>query len=188
LSRSRDNESRKSNDRASSENRGRDRSSDRTSTSSNSLAGSNSGNRAEDRKRGDRGGDGNKGHHEHGRGFDRSRDGNFNEWHKHECERGRHYYHTRVYDASNYDNYSYGLSAYDQGYEDGLRTGANDAFRGQSYEPERSHFYKHGAGGFLSIFGSRASYASAYRDGFLRGYEEGFQNYSSYFLGGKFVR
>jgi hypothetical protein len=93
-----------------------------------------------------------------------------------------------VYEATNYDNYSYGLSAYEQGYEDGLQTGANDAWRGQSYDPERSHFYRHGAGGFLSIFGSRASYASAYRDGFLRGYEEGYQNYSSYFIGGRFHR
>jgi len=69
-----------------------------------------------------------------------------------------------------------------------LRTGASDAWQGQSYDPERSHFYKHGAGGFLSVFGSRASYASAYRDGFLRGYEEGYQNYSSYFVGGRFRR
>ncbi|HYX31431.1 MAG TPA: hypothetical protein VE863_23060 [Pyrinomonadaceae bacterium] len=67
-----------------------------------------------------------------------------------------------------------------------MRTGASDAFRGESYNPNRSHYYRNGAGGFLSIFGSPASYALAYRDGFLRGYEEGYLNYSSYFVGGRF--
>jgi len=165
------------------ENRLRDRSAEGSSLSTTTAR---SGSR--DKNRDDRNGDGRRGHHDHGRGFDRGRDGSFADWHRHECERGRHHYPTRVYEAANYNNYSYGLSAYEQGYEDGLRTGASDAWQGQSYEPERSHFYKHGAGGFLSVFGSRASYASAYRDGFLRGYEEGYQNYSSYFVGGKFRR
>jgi len=181
--RDRDNGSgRDANDTVRSENRIRDRSGEGSSLSSSTTR-----NNA-DRNRGDRKGDERKGHHEPGRGFNRGRDGNFADWHRHECERGRHHYPTRVYEAANYDNYSYGLSAYEQGYEDGLRTGASDAWRGESYEPERSHFYKHGAGGFLSVFGNRASYASAYRDGFLRGYEEGYQNYSSYFIGGRFRR
>ena len=90
--------------------------------------------------------------------------------------------------SSNYGSYRYSSNAYEQGYQDGLYTGANDASRGQSYDPERSHFYLHGASGFLSIFGSPASYSIAYRDGFLRGYEEGYQNYQNYFLGGRFHR
>ena len=69
-----------------------------------------------------------------------------------------------------------------------MLTGAKDAWRGQGYDPERSHFYKNGAGGFLSIFGGPAWYKAAYRDGFLRGYEEGFQNYTSYFVEGNFRR
>jgi hypothetical protein len=93
-----------------------------------------------------------------------------------------------VYVSSNYGNYGYGSNAYDQGYQDGLYTGANDARRGQTYDPERSHFYKHGAGGFLSIFGSPASYSMAYRDGFVRGYEEGYLHYETYFSGGRFHR
>jgi hypothetical protein len=67
-------------------------------------------------------------------------------------------------------------------------TGANDAQRGQTFDPERSHFYKNGRGGFLSIFGSPASYKLAYRDGFLRGYEDGFQHWENYFTGGQFHR
>jgi len=42
--------------------------------------------------------------------------------------------------------------------------------------------------GFLSVFGFRGSYQSAYRDGFLRGYQEGFQNWQRYFVGGSFRR
>jgi hypothetical protein len=67
-----------------------------------------------------------------------------------------------------------------------LNTGANDARRGQSYDPERSHFYRQAGSGFLSIFGGRASYSQAYRDGFLRGYQEGYQNWQRYFSGGYF--
>src|SRR5207248_10267666 len=93
---------------------------------------------------------------------------------------------TRVYQSSNYGNYRYSSNAYDRGYQDGLYTGANDARREQSYDPERSHFYRHGGSGFLSSFGNRGTYQDAYRDGFLRGYEEGYQHYEIYFSGGRF--
>ncbi len=129
------------------------------------------------------------------RARDRDRDGDRNRHHRHrhgdrdrDRDRNWRYRETRVYQASNYGNYRYGSNASDQGYHDGLYTGANDARRGQRYDPERSHFYQHGAGGFLSIFGSPASYSQAYRDGFLRGYNEGFQNYQNYFVGGRFHR
>jgi len=95
---------------------------------------------------------------------------------------------TRLYLPSNYGSYRYSYNAYDQGYRDGLYTGAHDGYRGQSYDPDRSHFYRQGAGGFLSIFGGRDSYQLAYRDGFLRGYEDGFQHYENYFTGGSFNR
>jgi len=58
-------------------------------------------------------------------------------------------------------------SAYDQGYRDGLKAGEKDARRHQSYNPERSHYF-HGAG-----FGN---YAVEYRDGFERGYENGYRS------------
>jgi hypothetical protein len=90
--------------------------------------------------------------------------------------------------SSNYGNYAHSLNGYDQGYRDGVYTGANDARRGQNYDPERSHFFKNGSGGFLAIFGGPTSYKLSYRDGFLRGYEEGYRNYQNYFLNGKFHR
>jgi len=95
---------------------------------------------------------------------------------------------SRPYLYANYGNYQYSSNAYDNGYNDGVVTGASDAHRGQTYDPERSHFFKHAGGGFLSIFGHRESYSAAYRDGFLRGYEEGFQNWEKYFSSGQFRR
>jgi hypothetical protein len=80
------------------------------------------------------------------------------------------------------------LNAYDRGYEDGLYTGANDARRGQSYDPERSRFYKSGTGGYHSSLGQKDVYQQAYRDGFLRGYDEGFRNWQKYFPAGTFRR
>lgn len=65
--------------------------------------------------------------------------------------------------------------AYDQGYRDGLYTGANDARRGQSYNPQRSHFFKRSG-----------AYQQAYQAGFMRGYDEGYQNYQKYFTNWQF--
>ena len=67
-----------------------------------------------------------------------------------------------------YNNYVFGSSesAYDQGYRDGLNTGENDARRHQSYDPERSHYFKDAGFG---------NYAGEYRNGFISGYENGFR-------------
>jgi hypothetical protein len=67
-----------------------------------------------------------------------------------------------------------------------LFTGANDARRGQSYDPYRSHFYKGGNFGYDPVFGQRDLYQQAYRDGFLAGYAEGYRNWQRYFAGGSF--
>jgi hypothetical protein len=68
-----------------------------------------------------------------------------------------------------YNNYVFGSSesAYDQGYRDGLKTGGNDERRNQSYNPERSHYFRDAGFG---------NFAGDYRDGFLRGYESGFRS------------
>lgn len=97
-------------------------------------------------------------------------------------------FNTTVYEERNYGGYSQSLSAYDRGYEDGLFTGASDARRGQSYDPERSHFFRSGTGGYNSSAGRRDVYQQAYRDGFLRGYDEGYRNWQRYFVGGTFRR
>ena len=72
--------------------------------------------------------------------------------------------------------------ALNQGYQDGLNTGSNDAQRGQSYSPQRSHFYRNGHGNYGGYgnngrYGDRYENQQAYRSGFLRGYDEGFRRY-----------
>jgi hypothetical protein len=69
--------------------------------------------------------------------------------------------------------------AANQGYQDGLYTGSNDAQRRQNYNPQRSHFYRngHGDNGGYGRYGNSYQFQQAYRDGFLRGYNDGFQRY-----------
>ena len=69
--------------------------------------------------------------------------------------------------------------AANQGYQDGLYTGSNDAQRRQNYSPQRSHFYRngHGDNGGYGRYGNSYQFQQAYRDGFLRGYNDGYQRY-----------
>jgi len=68
-----------------------------------------------------------------------------------------------------YSEYVFGDSeaANSQGYHDGLKTGSNDARRGQSFDPERSHYFKDAGFG---------NFAQDYRAGFSRGYSDGFHS------------
>src|SRR5258708_1681515 len=68
--------------------------------------------------------------------------------------------------------------AINQGYQDGLYTGSGDAQRGQNYDPQRSHFYRNGHGNSGGYYGNGDQYQQAYRNGFLRGYDEGFRRYA----------
>ena len=56
-------------------------------------------------------------------------------------------------------------AADNQGYQDGFKTGSEDGRKHKSFDPERSHYF-HDAG-----FGN---YAGAFREGFSRGYRDGF--------------
>jgi hypothetical protein len=61
--------------------------------------------------------------------------------------------------------FSSSQSADNQGYKDGLKTGADDARHGKSNDPERSHYFQNAGFG---------NFGETYRQGFLRGYSEGF--------------
>src|SRR5216117_2978313 len=81
-------------------------------------------------------------------------------------------------------NNAYQIAA-QQGYQDGLNTGSNDAQRRQNYNPQRSHFYRNGHGDYGNYgnngrYGNRNESQQAYREGFLRGYDEGFRRYGGY--------
>jgi hypothetical protein len=52
-----------------------------------------------------------------------------------------------------------------QGYQYGVNTGASDAQRRQGYSPQRSHYY-------------RDAPSQAFREGFVRGYDQGYRQYS----------
>jgi hypothetical protein len=64
-----------------------------------------------------------------------------------------------------YDNYGNNNQEIQQGYQYGLNTGAGDGQRGQSYSPQRSRYYRNAS-------------SQAFRDGFVRGYDEGYRQYA----------
>ena len=72
-----------------------------------------------------------------------------------------------AYPYGYYGKYVFGDSqaADSQGYEDGLKTGTDDARHGRSFDPERSHYFKDAGFG---------NFAQDYREGFDRGYSDGF--------------
>ena len=65
-----------------------------------------------------------------------------------------------------------------QGYSYGMNVGAADAQRGQSYNPQRSRYYRDATQGYSSYYGHRGQYRQVFRDAFLQGYREGFQRYA----------
>ena len=96
----------------------------------------------------------------HGRGYNNGRygyPGNNN---------GR--YGNGRYDNGRYGNYGGGNSyELNRGYQQGLSTGSSDARRGQSYNPQRSRYYR-----------NPSSYE--FREGFVRGYDQGYRQYAGY--------
>lgn len=78
-----------------------------------------------------------------------------------------------------YRNRQNGLQvARQQGYSYGMNVGAADAQRGQSYNPQRSRYYRDGSQGFNSYYGNRGQYRQVFRSAFLQGYREGFQRFA----------
>ena len=94
----------------------------------------------------------------------------------------------RRYDDRRYDdrddwrrnrgyNNSYQV-AQQQGYSYGLNVGAADAQRGQSFNPQRSRYFKNATEGYNSYYGNKGQYKQVFRDAFVQGYREGYQRYS----------
>jgi hypothetical protein len=64
-----------------------------------------------------------------------------------------------------YSQYVFGdsVAADSQGYQDGLKTGSDDARRGQSYDPERSHYFKDsGFGNFAENYAASPALAASF--------------------------
>jgi hypothetical protein len=80
------------------------------------------------------------------------------------------------YRNRNYGNYGY-ENARQQGYSYGMNVGAADAQRGQSYDPQRSRYWKNATEGYNSSYGNKGQYKQVFRDAFEQGYRDGFQRY-----------
>jgi hypothetical protein len=73
----------------------------------------------------------------------------------------------------------YGLQvARERGYSYGMNVGAADAQRGQSYNPQRSRYWRNGTEGYDDDFGNRGHYRQVFRNAFEQGYREGYQRYA----------
>ena len=78
-------------------------------------------------------------------------------------------------------NYNYNYeNARQQGYSYGMNVGAADAQRGQSYNPQRSRYYRNATEGYNSSYGNKGQYKQVFRDAFEQGYRDGFQRYGGY--------
>lgn len=64
-----------------------------------------------------------------------------------------------------YGNGGYNNQELNRGYQQGLNTGASDGQRGQSYDPQRSRYWKNAS-------------TQVFREGFVRGYDQGYRQYS----------
>lgn len=73
----------------------------------------------------------------------------------------------------------YGLQvARERGYSYGLSVGAADAQRRQSYNPQRSRYWRNGTEGYDNDFGNKGQYRQVFRNAFEQGYREGYQRYA----------
>ena len=81
-------------------------------------------------------------------------------------------------------NYGY-QNARQQGYSYGMNVGAADAQRGQSFDPQRSRYWRNATEGYNSSYGNRGQYKQVFRDAFEQGYREGFQRYAGNRRGGR---
>lgn len=73
----------------------------------------------------------------------------------------------------------YGLQiARERGYSYGMSVGAADAQRGQSYNPQRSRYWRKATEGYDNDFGNKGRYKQVFRNAFEQGYREGFQRFA----------
>jgi hypothetical protein len=70
---------------------------------------------------------------------------------------------------SRYGHYVFDNSdtAFNQGFEDGSKTGGNDGKGHKTYNPQRSHYYQEAGFG---------NFGEVYRSGFLKGYDRGYRS------------
>lgn len=70
---------------------------------------------------------------------------------------------------------SYRDIASQNGFNDGLEKGAEDARKNRSFDPLRHDWYRSGDRHYESRYGSREQYKDLYREGFKAGYDRGYR-------------
>ena len=85
-------------------------------------------------------------------------------------------YRDRDYRNDRYNN-NYQI-ARQQGYSYGMNVGAADAQRGQSYNPQRSRYWRNAREGYNSSYGNRGQYQQVFRQAFEQGYRDGWQRFA----------
>jgi len=68
--------------------------------------------------------------------------------------------------------------ARERGYSYGMSVGSADAQRRQSYNPQRSRYWRNGLEGYNSDFENRGQYRQVFRNAFEQGYREGYQRFA----------
>lgn len=87
-------------------------------------------------------------------------------------------YGNRGYGSNNRNYNNVYRIAQQNGYNDGLRKGAEDA-RERHYNPQGTSEYKRATNGYNSSYGNKEGYKQAYRQAFLQGFDEGQNRYGN---------
>ena len=61
------------------------------------------------------------------------------------------------------------------GYQDGLAAGRADQMKGHAFKPDDHHLYKDATHGWATELGTKEQFKQLYREGFVKGYEEGYK-------------
>jgi len=96
--------------------------------------------------------------------------------------RGGNYYYTSQYGAEMLRN------AVENGYQEGFQAGQADREDGWGFDYQNSYGYQDGAYGYDSYYVSLDEYNYYFREGFQRGYEDGYYSRYQYgnYSGGKY--
>ena len=87
----------------------------------------------------------------------------------------QHRYPQGRYPSNSRGDYRYQSVAFDNGYNDGLDKGREDARDRDSYDPDRHSRYRSADRGYESRYGSKDAYRQIYRDGFEAGYNDAYR-------------
>ena len=61
------------------------------------------------------------------------------------------------------------------GYQDGLAAGRRDQMKGEKFKPTDHDLYKDGLHGWTASLGTKDQFKQLYREGFMKGYQDGYQ-------------